>query len=463
MLHIGLVGIHAPVYYAAEYGVLERSANELKTLQDELGFSLVVYPQLVCSAEEATEAARFFAGQKPDLLLVQNSALSGGDCICVLAELGVPFGLWAVPEPKPEGDIQLHSLVSLNLYASILKQRFPHIWYKWFYGTPEEPGFRNRFTCTVKAFAAKNCLQNARIALIGGVAPGFYNLEPDENKLKKHFGLALDRLDFSEVARRVKAVSSADLVSVSKRVFPASVEVAVTAQEQRTAAAVYLALSQIAADGGYDGMAIACWPDFQDAFSIVPCASISALSELDGVCACCEGDVGATVTMLALRAMTGAMPAPLDLTAMNPIAETMLLWHCGIGAPSLCAGQRRVIPHPMMGRKNGERKGLSQDFLIREGPVTVARICHSGEGLFAFSGAVSHDLGKGFDGTRGWVNGLSMNGVSMRAADIVDTIVNAGVEHHLALVPGCCERALQEFAVLTGTHAIPPSYCGEHG
>ena len=58
---------------------------------------------------------------------------------------------------------------------------------KWYFGEVDDPLFSERMTVTVRALRAVKRLCTSRIALIGGIAPGFNDLYFDERKLLRLF------------------------------------------------------------------------------------------------------------------------------------------------------------------------------------------------------------------------------------------------------------------------------------
>ena len=145
-LRIGYVGVHIATYYAEEHDQFNRARAGLANLARELGFELVAREAGVMSAEDAGAAAREFSGADLDLLLIHAAACSMADVLLPLAELGVPLGIWATPEPGYDGDMQFNSLVTANLFASSLRRHYRHSPkpFKWFYGHVEEESFRRR-------------------------------------------------------------------------------------------------------------------------------------------------------------------------------------------------------------------------------------------------------------------------------------------------------------------------------
>ena len=91
---------------------------------------------------------------------------------------------------------------------------------KWFFGDVEDPLFRGRLAVTVRALRAIKNLKASKVALIGGIAPGFDDLYDDERTLIRRFdGIRINRLhEYSEVRDRAVAYSAAQVSAEMERI-----------------------------------------------------------------------------------------------------------------------------------------------------------------------------------------------------------------------------------------------------
>ncbi len=459
-LKIGLVGINSPTYYAKEYKIYEQSVYGLRALGEKYNFQLIEYPQLIETQEESLLVKTFLLEKNIDFLLVQNSAFSMGNIIKTFLDMNVGLGLWAVKEPDNNTDVKLHSLVSLNLYTSIVKRCFKNydVKTKWFYGSVSSLLFLQRFKPTLLALKAINTLKHAHIAWAGAVAPSFDNLEPDVKLLEKKYGVRIHPLPISEIKAVADGLKDIE-IEEAKKVFCKDIKnIKVTEAIFLKGVVVYAALSKIAKEYPYDAMALSCWPDFQELFGIVPCVPFTELYDIDNIPVACEGDLLGVISMLVLNAMTEHSSTIMDFANIDIESDRLLLWHCGIGTKSIACSRDaiQVINHPMMNRKMSEvnRIGLSYDYYFKEMPVTIARITDNGKGIFCFNGNVTNDNNGGFTGTRGWIKDLSYLKSPVSALDLMNTILTEGIEHHLIIAEGECYEALHEFAYWTESEMI---------
>ena len=462
-IKIGLVGVNSPAYYAKEYRVYEQSVKGLEALGKKYGFDTVCFPKLIETADEAVPAKEFMLQEKVDFLLIQNAAFSMGDVMEVLANTGLALGLWAVGEPENENDVKLHSLVSLNMYTSIIKRCFKdrQIKYKWFFGNVDTQVFIERFKPTILALKAINKLKNARICWVGSVAPTFNNMKPDINALKERFGVNIDIIPTLKVKAVADSLEKKEIDEAGENFCRGIKKINVTKEMLSKGAVVYTALSKIAREYGFDAMALACWPDFQELFGIVPCVPFTEIYDDDNIPVSCEGDLQAAITMLVLNAMTGSKSMVMDFANVDIGRDMLLLWHCGIGTKDMaaCCQDISIINHPMMNRKMSDeyRMGLSYDYYFKETHVTVARISDNGDGMFFFNGEITNDKCTGFTGTRGWIKNINFQGEQVSVLDLMDTVLTEGIEHHLVMAEGVCGNSFSEFAYWTGGKVIKPS------
>ena len=174
-LRIGYIGTSISSYFASEYDQRSRAVAGLEILAAELDFDLVALSDEMMTEAASVQAANYFREQQIDFLLLQTAACSMGEQLLPLVKAAPRLGLWATPDPEQDGEIKLHSLVSLSHFASILKRYLKHedIPFKWFYGHVETDEFQTRFAVTVRALKAVKNIERARIGWIGNLSPGF--------------------------------------------------------------------------------------------------------------------------------------------------------------------------------------------------------------------------------------------------------------------------------------------------
>jgi L-fucose isomerase-like protein len=459
-LSVGLVGAYFPNFAAEQHGVYPRAVAALEELATAWDFDLVAVEAGVQTAEQAEVARRILEDGGADFVLVQASSFALGDVLLPLAQMDVPLGLWAVPEPSLDGEIPLNSFTGLNLFASIVRlnireRRFP---FKWFYGTPNDDRFRRRLRLTVQALTALKRLRHARVALVGDAAPTFYNLTYDAQAIKARLGVQVEQRALDEVFGRAQGYEAPQVSALVAKMTARATEVAVSAEWMERTGRVVLALRDVAVEGNYNALALRCWPEFQSEMGgIGPCAAVSWLNDT-GLPTSCEGDVLGAVSMLALHLLSGEPTTLLDLVAVVEEDGLIQLWHCGPTPASLAdqAGQR-ITYHPTLDRAsppNTPPSGASSDLVLAPGPATVARFAPAADQAFLMSANVVEGPTRGYDGSRGWLASPRINGEPSSILDLVETIACHGLPHHYPVALGDWSDVFRELAAWAGIEIL---------
>ncbi len=462
-LKIGYVGVAFGSYYADEHNQYGRAIGGLQALAEEMDFDLVTIDSGVPDLETAHQVAAQLSAEQIDFLLLQTAACASGELLEPLAEVAPRLGIWATPEPVLEGSIQLHSLVSASHYASIIRRhlRDRKIPYKWFFGHIDEPDTDRRLRVTIRALQGIKTMSSARIGWIGGISPGFYNMNFEEDHLQERFGVTIGRHSIAEVVDRARAIDPDSADSVVRAATDLATEVTAAPLGMDRNARVYLALGQLIEEEGYNALAVQCWPTFQEEYHMAPCMAYSLLGSEDGFAVSCEGDVPGAVTMLLMNSMSPIHGSStlLDLTALDQKSDAALFWHCGV-TPRHFGGDNgiRWVDHVTLGRKSDVSYGVSGDLRFAPQPTTIAYAGDDFSEMFIATADVVETGNAGFEGTRGWFSKFQLNGEPIELVDLVNTAVVQGHEHHFAVAQGDLSSELAEVAAWLGmrtTRAVP--------
>ncbi|HBQ64646.1 MAG TPA: hypothetical protein DD727_06955 [Clostridiales bacterium] len=456
---IGLVGLMQANFGGDKEAFYARCILDLKRISKELDFDLLVFPEGIYSVDKAAEAVSFLQEAKADFLLVQNSSFASGSYIGILAEAAPWLGLWSLPEPEAKGPVLLNSFCGINMNAAIithyLKER--PLKYKWFHGFPGDPLFLDRFRLTVSALRGIVNLRGAKIAAIGGIAPGFDNLAYDAHRLEQRFGVVIDKTPaFKDIRQRALNYTDTEIA-------PALAEIAVetTAMDSHARAAldkhvrVCKAYTDLVKEGRVDAVASICWPNFRTEMEMVPCAAFGWLND-HLVPVACEGDVLSAVSMLLMKMATGTPSILMDLVEFDQRDHSVLLWHCGVGSThyARCGVQlqRHFNPGPYSPEKGWPVMAPVAAMEFRHAPATILGFMEDGARMLAFSGTFMDKPGR--DGSSGWLGDLKFNGQSGNVLDLVNTILVMGYHHHYPLVWGENSDLFSEISYWLDIHRI---------
>lgn len=449
-LTIGLITASLPSYFPQRHGVFEAAREMLAGIAAQGDYKVVEASQIPMDAVQARAAMRDLKAAGADFILLLHGGFTMGDVVREIARDPLPLGVWATPEPTLTGDVQLNNFVSLNMSMSIargVRDLNTHP-VQWYLGAPDDADLRARLGQTLRALKARKALHGARIGVIGGLAPTFYNMEVSSDTLLRSLGVWVEHIDIHDMVDKMAAQSDAAVTAELAEMSTAAQVSGVSDAQMALTAQAVLALRQIAADGGYDALAVSDWPALQATPGMHPGAAFSWLEEKDALPVASEGDVLGAVTQLAVKALTGRVGCLLDMTSPVLERDQILMWHGGGGPLHMAQGKVDWINHPMIGRgtPDGPVFGAIADYQFADGPVTVVRIARHGTAQFVVEGTISEGPAVGYTGCRGWVGAFSSDSRPCTAADIVTTVMEQGLEHHFVLVPDHLGNVFKEFA-----------------
>ncbi|WP_323764494.1 hypothetical protein [Marinovum sp.] len=449
-LTIGLIKASLPSYFPERHGVFEAARAALDEIANACGARIVEAPEVPLDGAQAQRALDHCRGQGAEFILLLHGGFTMGDVARQIALSDLPMGVWATPEPGHDGDIQLNNFVSLNMSLSIARgvrdlRRAP---VQWYFGAPDDAALRARLSRSLRALSARAALRDARIGVIGGLAPTFYNMAVTPDTLKRATGAEPVHVDIHRLTAGMTEQGGEPVAQeVAAMAARAEVRGVSDAQMALTARAA-LAMREIVEQDGFAGLAVSDWPALQEDPGMHPGAAFSWLEEVDNLPLASEGDVLGTVTQIVTRALTGRVGSLLDMTSPQLSQDRILMWHGG-GGPLYMGGDAAAwINHPMIGRgtAEGPRFGAIADFVFPDGPHTVLRVARSGTAAFGFETEVRAGGESGFTGCRGWVTDFRTSRGAHTAGDIVTSVMEHGLDHHFVLVPGHFASDFREFA-----------------
>lgn len=451
-LKVGYVGVAFGTYFAEEYDQYNRAITGLEKLAQALDFELHPIRYGLLEGDQVESAATELEAAQIDFLLIEAAACGDGEAVVRLSRVAPRMGIWATPDPHQEGEIKIHGLVVVNQYASILKRYLRHndVPFKWFYDHVETERFKKRFGITIRSLKAIKAISEARIGWIGGLSPGFLDMEFDAGKLENRLGGArVFSHELAEIVELAKSIDEREATAVALEISSAGSEIRVTSEQMVKGARVYLALKEMIARNNYTSLAVECWPQFQAQYDVAPCMSYSWLGSEDGKAVSCEGDVMGAFSMQLLNELSDVKGSAtmLDMTAMDLDHNSMMMWHCGV-SPRHFADKNGIswVNHTTLGRKTPDFYGVAGDMVFGAQQTSITYIGDSGDTLLVLGSHVVERDVKGFDGTRGWFTQFELNQEPIDALDLMNTMVVRGQEHHYAIGQGDMTNELLECA-----------------
>lgn len=413
-------------------------------LREHIGDArLVEFDALVDSPAKAAEAAAQFRKEGVDLVVMVYGAFTGDDiCTCLSETLNVPIILWAPNEPPfTGGRLLANALVAVTMNAASmhrLGQKYHAV-----YGGMENKKATADILGLMRAYAVVKRLRGTLFGLFGYRPTAFYNCAFDEGLIRRTFGVRFEETDLKIVFDRMDAVPESEILADSQKISGDYDASQLPDGHLRNHSALYLALSQLFKEQGYDYAAIKCWPEM-GALHTTPCAVLGRLAD-DGVNISCEGDVDAGLAMIIENMLTGLPCFVTDMINIDEAENTLTFWHCGNAAESLFADKAKaqLRNHPLAGQ------GTAFWSTLKQGEVTVARFCNIGGAykLFVVKGMAVE--------TEAITPGAMVNvKTEIPVHDIVARIFAEGVPHHYSLVWADVAEDLQRIAAILGIEVI---------
>ena len=456
---VALVGCSQLSFFGDKEARYTKTVEDLRKFLKPLKADLFVYTDQIITPDDAKKAMKVVDEQKPDFLLVQCTSFSAGYLAQIFVTAGYPLGWWAIPEDA-EGKVCLYnSFCSINMYQAINRCYYNEEQYpaKWFYGEVDDPLFADRMSVTIRALRAIKRVKTSRLALIGGIAPGFVDLYFDERKLLRLFkGMEYDRLtEFEDISALAESYPESEIIDEANAYENAArlgVD-PINGKHKLLNIRMLRAYHEFAEKNHYDALAVSCWPKFQSRYDYSVCSVVAQLND-DGIPTSCEGDPLSAVSMLMLQELSDEPAMLMDLSAFDRKDDTVLLWHCGPAPKNFCCKEGYALGLNYSGKAhNGvlTGTGCARDLVFAPGRLTMGRISAELDSVFIGGGDVLDPSEKhSIAGSRGWMGNLQLAKEDINALDFVNTILSQGISHHYPLCKGDFQAELLEIAAWLG-------------
>ena len=443
-IKIGLVGTSQKSFPGPKEEVYAKICEQMKQNAQEMGFDFVAWEKQVIYENEAKECVKFMEEQHVDFFMVLNVSYSAGFLTPIFYKIkGAKVGIWSIPEPH-EGVTLFNSFCSNNMYQGINTQYFKDfgIKCKWFYGMADDPQFKRRLWVTVKALGAIKKLKNSKVALIGGFAPGFYDLYFDERSvITKLDGIQINRLhEYDEIIKLANEVTDEEVKPFLDDLDKKGIKCTPNVMKLRGwSIKMYLAYKKFIDMYHYDAIAVSCWPKFQDDYKYSVCSVLGMLND-DGVVAACEGDLMSAISMVALQDISDESTSLMDFAAFDNSDDSIMLWHCGPGSLKFCRHNGYTLDENYSGMEHPKGKivgtAVVRNMVFDPNKITVFRFSGDMDRYINLTGVFMGDVKPSNCGSRGWMNHLKLNNKEINAQDFTNTVLSSGIEHHYPMCLG---------------------------
>ncbi len=240
--------------------------------------------------------------------------------------------------------------------------------------------------------AAVRALRRSRIGFLGHTYPGMLDLYADFTMVHGQLGAHVEVLEMCDLARRAVGATEAEIaakLAETQQVF--QLEAGIAEEDLRWAAQVAVGLERLIADFDLDGLAYYYRGLDDNEYERLAAGMIlgNSLLTARGIPASGEGDLKNCLAMLLMDRL-GAGGSYTEFYAMDFQENFILMGHDGPG--HIAISDRRPILRSL-GLYHGKRgRGVSVEFNVRTGPVTVLGLTQTAEGRFKFLAAEGESL-----------------------------------------------------------------------
>ena len=382
---------------------------------------------LTTTAAEAEELCSTLNRSEVDAVLVHFTTFPVGAIIPVIAKrMKVPIILFSTPEePQAGGMWAQNSFCGANMAVHTLRKMGRK--YTFVFGSVADAAdLLRKPLATVRCLAELN---SAKIGLVGGRVPGFYTSNCDEMRLRAAMGPEVEIIDLLEIVDTAGKLSEEEIQQGLQVVKDSSAKCCEKVEaELESAGRLYQAMLKGVEKYGLTAYAVRCWPEWSDIFGIAPCAVLGMLNNRSLVSSC-EGDVLGAVLMQMQASLSGGIPFFADLISFDYDRNTAVLWHCGAAPSKICRKFEETTLNQHFRVDGGDKKGVTNEFPLKEGEVTLAQLDEDGDGyrmLIASGTAIDTDP---------FIRGNPLNvKFDCSVKGLVDTIMNQGFKHHYTMV-----------------------------
>jgi hypothetical protein len=448
---VGLLPLGRPTF---DVPFAEEMLARMISALERAGFALEGPRGLLFDADTTRQAIADLKGRSLSQVLVLQVTFTDASMVVEAANaFDMPLSIWAVPEPRIGGRLRLNSFCGLNLAAHALGLNARE--FGWLYAAPDAAdiamnlddllsGARETRPIPLPDSAPPNgrsVIAGARLARIGRHPDGFDTCAYDTGKLAALAGVTVDAFELQDMFGRAAAVPEAQAGAIRAAADGIATGLDLVDQPQLDRSLrLKAALDSIRAEGAYDALAIRCWPETFTEYGGAVCGPVAMMGEARVPCAC-EADVYGALTTLLLQRVADAPAFLADLVDVDASDDTAVVWHCGQAPASMADPEftARATIH------TNRKMPLLFEFPLKPGRVTFFRISQARGKTFAV-------IGRGemlrrpmaYTGTSGTVR------FDGGAAPTLSRIIDAALEHHMALAYGDHRNELRAAAADLG-------------
>ena len=395
---VGIFGIGLAAYWPQFEGLRERIEGYQRRVEHKVGElgGEVVSAGLVDTAQGAREAGDRFARSGVDLVLCHAvTYATSSQVLPAVQRAKVPVVLLGL-QPAPTLDYEntgtgewLANCAACcvpELAGAFTRARIP---YDTVAGTIDgDERAWEKIAAWVQAASVARALRGSRIGFLGHTYPGMLDMYSDFTMVHGQLGAHVEVLEMDDLAARTEAASAADLAAKIDEIRglfdfaePASDPIAgpIEDDELEWSARVAVGLDRLVADFELDGLTYYYRGLDGNLYERLGGGLIvgNSLLTARGIPTAGEGDLKTNVAQLVLDRL-GAGGSYTEYYALDFDEEFVLMGHDGPGHIAISEGRPTLRALKLYHGKRGS--GLSVEFKVRYGPVTILGCSQTADG-----------------------------------------------------------------------------------
>ncbi len=459
---IGVFGIGLATYWSQFEGLRERIEGYQARVEErvrELGGE-VVSAGLVDTEQRAREAGDLFASSQVDLVLCHAVTYATSSTVLPVIQAAKVPALLLGLQPTPTLDYaEIDTAEWLancaaccvpEIAGALTRARIP---YDTVAGTIEDdPRAWEKIGAWVRAAGVARSLRRARLGFLGHTYPGMLDLYSDFTAVHAQLGAHVEVLEIDDLGVRVDAATDDDVsskIEEIRSVFsfadPSADPLAgpVTDEQLDWSARVAVGLDKLADDFELDGLTYYYRGADNEAERLGAGVIVgNSLLTARGVITSGEGDLKTNIAQVLLDRL-GAGGSFTEYYALDFSEEFVLMGHDGPGHIAIAQEQPTLRALKLFHGKRGT--GLSVEFKVRYGPITIVGCTQTAEGRLKLIVAE----GESIEGETFRIgNTNSRLRFSLAPAEFFEAWCEHGPTHHVALGVGHVAREVRSVARL---------------
>jgi len=399
---VGVFGVGLAAYWPQFPGLKERLQNYQRVVEERLGgFGVtVISAGLVDTPERARSAGDDLASRRIDLLVCYvGTYAASSQVLPVVQRARAPV---LVLNLQPTRALDYESTDTAEWLANCSTCCVPEISnacaraaqpFRVVSGTLENdsPAWAE-IGRWCRAARAVRCVRDSRIGFLGHTYPGMLDMYSDFTVVHAILGAHVEVLEMCDLARRVAAVTDAQ-VEEKLRAARETFDIApgVAKEDLDWAARVAAALDVLVADFSLDGLTYYYRGLDGNEYERLGAGLIlgNSLLTARGIPAAGEGDLKTCLAMTILDRL-GAGGSYTEFYAMDLNENFVLMGHDGPGHIAI-SDAKPVLRG--LGLYHGKRgHGVSVEFRVRTGPITILGLTQTADGRFKFVAAEGESI-----------------------------------------------------------------------